>query len=502
MDTSDDEFPLHDGGKVVFKRDWFIKQTATLVLDKKMAKKYGSYYWRAPFGAGKSVFLKLIGRELQGRGCDVYLTSSMFMEKLHEDYFSKLAYEAGDKTVVLMVDEVQNNISSEHWFRILKGSKPVNLLVLGVGIPLLNGFSPQFDEKYPKGSEIFPMFLTIDDLPEVRDHFIKKMFRSEEFTAIVCERLLEFTAGHTFAFVKFATHVLDLSSGIDDLRNLDSYLVSAKFSNSIAYKEVRDRCFAFLTGTLLTAAQAVLLNADSIGDRVDLEKQGIWNRDVGFISPLVYSLVFSGMKSSPVTDPIILDESEAARPAAEQIICAGLRDMTDASFMDTHYDMVAVENAVGFQWGYNVRRNLSDVCVAPQVRIVNQDHKTRVPKPAIDYFFNGRLNLGIELALNQNAAGVREHLERFDSHYKRYGENGVVLHLQTKNENPITDLTAPFDTEKAKNRIYTFSKVQNALYRGKTLVRANVVRHLSSPSTKSYSTYVSSCMRKAVMILK
>ena len=144
--------------------------------------------------------------------------------------------------------------------------------------------------------------------------------------------------------------MLDPSSGID-LRNLDSYLVSEKFSVSTVYEEVRNRCFASLTGNLLTAAQRVLLNTDSSGDRTALEKQGVWNRDVGFISPLVDGLVFLEMKTLPATDAIILDESDAAVPAAEQVTCAGLRDMPSASFMDAHYDMVAVENAVA---GYGI----------------------------------------------------------------------------------------------------------------------------------------------------
>ena len=211
------------------------------------------------------------------------------------------------------------------------------------------------------------------------------------------------------------------------------------------------------------------------------------------------------MKIPLVIDAIILDESEAAVPAAEQIICAGLRDMTDACFMDDSYNRYPAENAVGFQWGYNVKSTLRNVWVAPQVRTKNLDytaHTGRAARGAIDYIFNGRLDLGIELALSQNATGVREHLERFDKNYERYEKTGVVLHFQTKNEDPIIDLTAPYDTAKAKERIYTFLKEKNALYRGNTLVRSNVVRYLPSPTTKSYSTYVFSSMRRAVMVLK
>ena len=253
MDTTSD-FPMHDGGKVLFQRDWFIKKTASFLLAKDDSGKHRSHYWRAPFGAGKTLFLKLIGRELQKRGCDVYMTVAAQMDDFDYEFFPKLAKEAGDRTVVLMVDEVQNNMNSKHWNRVLKGSKPANLLVLGAGIPQLDGFTPQFDERYPEGSEVFPMFLTIDDLPEVRAHFITRTNQSEEITAKVCERLLEFTAGHLFAFVRFTTHVLDPSSGID-LRNLDSYLVSEKFSISTVYQEVQERCLASLTGSMLTVAR-------------------------------------------------------------------------------------------------------------------------------------------------------------------------------------------------------------------------------------------------------
>ena len=167
---ADNNFPMHDGGKVIFGRDWFIKETANLVLAKKYSK-FGSYYWRAPFGSGKTVFLKLMGRELQRLGCDVYMTSGGALQQFDEDYFPNLAKQAAGKTVVLLIDEVQADLNSMHWIPLLKGSKPANLLVLGVGIPLIGQHSPQFDHKYPNIDYRFPMFLTINDLPEVYAYF-------------------------------------------------------------------------------------------------------------------------------------------------------------------------------------------------------------------------------------------------------------------------------------------------------------------------------------------
>ena len=471
----------------MFQRDWFIKKTASLVLAKNASEEDRSHYWRAPFGAGKTVFLKLIGRELQKRGCDVYMTNSM--STFHVDYFPKLAIEAGDKTVVLMVDELQNNWTSYHWNRLLKQSKPDNLIVLGVGRNLLVGDSPPY-KKHPEDGGVLPLFLTIDDLPEVCTHFVGMRLQSEETTTMVCERLLEYTAGHLFAFVKFTEHVLDPRSGID-LKNLDSYLVSENFNESTVYQRVKSRCYRF-TGNMLDVAQKVQLNTDSYGDRFELEYQGHWSRRVGLASPLVHALMFSMCILYRSSSAKFLDDSEAPVTAEEESMCAGLHHMTDASFLNAHYD---------FEWGHNVARIQRNVWIAPQVRTKNTDYNTHGPKQSIDYFSIGRLNLGIALALDQNAAGLREHLERLDKNYGSFQQTGVLLHLQTKNEDPITDLTAPFDTAEARNRVYTFSKMKNALYRGNTLVRTNV-RHLSSPNTRSYSTYVVSCMRRAVMVLK
>ena len=85
---------------MIFQRDWFIKKTADIVLTKHESE-FRSCYWRVPLGSGKTVFLKLMGRESQSRGCDVYmLTSATELDRFPLDLFHELAKEAGSKTVV------------------------------------------------------------------------------------------------------------------------------------------------------------------------------------------------------------------------------------------------------------------------------------------------------------------------------------------------------------------------------------------------------------------
>jgi len=496
---SKEAFPYHGGGAVIFKREWFIKKSVDMVL-RKRGEKYESHYWRAPFGSGKTVFLKLMGRELQQRGCDVYRIIASKMDNYAEDYFIRLAKDAGNKTVALLIDEVQNNMASGHWDSLLKESKPPNLLVLGVGIPQLLYASPQFDNKYPENDASLKMFLTHEDLPEVCAYFARmSTVHSKEIIMKMCERLLEFTAGHIFPFVTIANHLCNPDNKID-LVNINSYLSSKEFYDSDAHTQLQKRCFSYLSGESLTKAGNLLMNKGGSGDRADLEKLGVWERH-GFISPLVTAEVFEKMDIPSNPDLIITLDDTQKTPYAEQIICAGLRDMNEEDFKDGNYNITAVENAIGFRWGYNIRSVLPEVWFAPQVRTQYAEHNMSGAKPVIDFFFNGRLNLGIELALNLKADGITKHLQRFDYDYKRFKKNGVLLHFITEKDTPVVDLNKPYDSLHYKNSIYTFVKKKNALYRGSTLIQSNVARRLPFPPARYYSNTSMDCVRKFVRML-
>ncbi len=87
------------------------------------------------------------------------------------------------------------------------------------------------------------------------------------------------------------------------------------------------------------------------------------------------------------------------------------------------HDITAVENAVGgIRWVYNVATTLRDVWISPQFRIIRANHKNRGSKPLIDFHFNGRLNLSIDVALNLEERRIREHLGRFGNSKKKTGK--------------------------------------------------------------------------------
>jgi hypothetical protein len=296
------------------------------------------------------------------------------------------------------------------------------------------------------------------------------------------ETLLEFTAGHLFPFVTFAQHVLNPSNKID-LNNIDDYLSGKEFRSSREFIQVRARCFDFLFGNaIIKKPENLLLNKCNAGDELALQKLGVWlvNR---FLSPLLTTEVFLRAKlpdGIDDIDDIILDETQKT-PYAQQIILAGLQNMAEEDFKDARYDQVPTENVVGFKWGFNVRKVLPNVRIYPQIRTKYAEHFGRGAKPLIDFVCNGRVNTGIEIALNLSKSGIFAHLERFNKDYARYSKNGAVLHFETNSRD------AP---DKDDARLYTFVKKRNELYRGSSLVQSNVARKLRSHPVRSYSTTV------------
>eukprot|EP01033_Poteriospumella_lacustris_P018678 gene18678-13453_t len=138
-----EDFPPSNGGAVLFKRAPLVKRMVdTFTTRAKDSTKYSNFFFRHAAGTGKTVLLKLFGKELQQRGFVVFMVTALAMDRRPEDYFKDLADEMAKdgKQVAVLVDEVQRNVNSLHWDSLLKKA-PDNLLVIGTGI---SSESPQF----------------------------------------------------------------------------------------------------------------------------------------------------------------------------------------------------------------------------------------------------------------------------------------------------------------------------------------------------------------------
>jgi hypothetical protein len=331
------------------------------------------------------------------------------------------------------------------------------------------------------------MFLTQRDLDEeVCQHFIEKSLHSSEVTTAICKKMLQYTNGHLFPFVKLMEHLV--SRKIPDINDIDYYVGSKDFMSSSLACEIRNRCFDSLPESLGDLEKLLFRKERSNeGIAFRLFKAGIWiNGD--FISGLVRNEAFhlaQLLMNEPTTKT--LDDS---KPYIEQLICAGLEKFTEDDFKDPVVDTIAVENAISFRWAWNIKLSLKEVWVVSQVRTMYKEKSTVGAKPCIDFIFNGRLDrLAVEVVVDNNSKGVEKHLKRFDENYSYLKENGFVFHIQTKDKDPELNFSYPYDTDTAKSRVYTFNKHRNALYRGSENVMTGIVKAFSvPPSFKPNST--------------
>ena len=166
------EFPDSGGGTVVFKRSKLVKRMVDTFVSKYEGE-YSNFYFHHAAGTGKTVLMKLFGKELQERGFIVYMLTAPEFIYIEKDYFDRLLSKVEGKQVAVLVDEVHRNVNAYHWDLLLKGA-PKNLLVIGAGISDLMFQSPQFKNKFPSDDNPSIGQLTEEDMPEVLDHFIPK----------------------------------------------------------------------------------------------------------------------------------------------------------------------------------------------------------------------------------------------------------------------------------------------------------------------------------------
>ncbi len=254
------------------------------------------------------------------------------------------------------------------------------------------------------------------------------------------------------------------------------YLCSQAFRGSESYANIKNRC-AFLFDVVEPSVR-IVTNKDNAGEFEQLVKLGILYNGL-FVSPLMSNEVLDNMPPPENVEVMRLDRSRGIESCVEQIICAGFRFHYAEDFMDIKPGILAVENSMSLKWSSSIIHTFPTLAISYQARTVYDDHSRPCAKPLIDFVFNGGLQLGLEVALNVDANSLKEHLQRFDSKYKPFKENCVVMHVvDTKRSEPIEINSLD---KGSKDRIYTFHTRRNALYRGSVLIRSQVSENLMSP---------------------
>jgi len=482
-DPESEDFPYDGPGQVLFQRriqdnQSFFKQQADFILERK-----GSHYYRGAPGSGKTVFLKMLGKELQDRGCLVYFISNAgeLVEHAREEYI-QLSKLGKVQTVVILVDEVHKAPNSPRWTPLLRELKK-DLIVIGVGIKRvgITDPSPDFRVKHPATE----MLLTQADLPQLIEHWSGER-HPEEVVHPVCECLLEFTGGHLYPFTHLAEYLFNQDQvSLLSMKDILQHLRSDEFSTHEVMVNIKRRCFEGTTHVpLLTAARKVFLldvfKGSDFRELVEpLEAMAFWdNKANWFISDLLtchlYTLV---TKEDTNKDAIFVDEKNDWESTAEDLVIHGLTNMEQKDFEDPTSANFRFENGLGILWGYHVGCAFKNLYASPQTQVSHHSPST------VDWYFDSRLNMAVELIRNGRPGGLQER-HGLNSKFQKFSKGGlysqweryIVLNFEMEKKDP----TMP-TIEYNPDRLYTFVFQTNSLYRGKVLIKNNVVRALGVP---------------------
>lgn len=479
-----EDFPPSNGGTVLFKRSHLVKRMVdTFTTRANDSTKYSNFYFHHSAGTGKTVLLKLFGKELQQRGFVVFMLTAPQLDRRPEDYFKDLADKMAKdgKQVAVLVDEVQRNVNSLHWDYLLKKASP-NLLVIGTGISDLINESPQFLKKYPSTDNPTIGQLTEEDMPEVLHHFIPTGEADLQWNlkTNALRELLVATGGQLYPFVVLAKHLLK-PERVKHLSNLSSYLTSKTFYYSHDYIRVRERCYSLSQTKVDLLSRFLLEQRHEPNDTENAMKSGLWT-GTSFISPLLVQELFRQLLKTFPSKEIELDRSTMSPPMVQQIIVAGLANMRASDFEETNFSTLDNnERGLAFIWGVCGGSALKNQ-VWLTSEVVTEERKGKTwAKPTIDFVVNGDLNLGLELARDRTEDAMLDKVKKIGEGGMYSRHDSYLFHFVFKGtmEDAVRQVTGfPIDLQ---TRVYTYLRNYNTLLCGTKVVQTGVVRKLPTP---------------------
>ena len=465
------------------------------IVDEVRSGRNKSYYYRGPRASGKSVVLNLIGKKLVELGEEVYYISHAgFLRDLDLGPL-KVADADRDRTkkIYFLVDEVHENTGDPSWGFLLKDSS-LNLVVIGVGRPQLDGRSPAFAKKYP-GTYLL---VKQDDLAESVVNNFAHLYSAgaiadsdREVAKKTLYWALNYTGGHTYPFLKLAEYLLISHPKICLHERWSSIVCAGTFLSSELSSSIISRSFRLALEVKSAAAKIFYGEVDDTAEGVLIEA-GLWNESNNwFISDFFQFILFSTRKKSKLTSVDVL--------TVEKVVEIGLSSMNETHFKP--YDSLGkfinrYENSIGNYIGWSMAA-IPEIYISPQHVITESSLGKKGAKPTVDFYINGELDTYIELV--RDSSLLDDHFKRFDKGLNgKYGvcDNYIILDI-------VLTKDAPAKVAKEyENHHLTYVKSHNALYRGQKLIKSSVIASLprTSPSYTNSRKISTSCVQRSYHI--
>jgi len=336
-------FPDNGIGLFVIEREILVNE----IIKKVSINKVSNYYFRGPRGSGKSVMLHLLGKRLLEINKKVFfIEHAGYLRNLSKELLIEVD-ESLKEPAYILIDEVHENTSDPLWDYLLK--KALNIVVIGAGIPNLDGRSPAFKHKFP------PIFFLLksEDLDiKVIEKFEELLNNGLKSSSVVNTRtvventlswVLSYTGGHAFPFLKLSEYLLINEKQACINKKLDSIVCGAHFFGLQISKEIIARSFQ-LSGDVVTASNNIFsLGIVDKSNEYILTNAGLWDHDKNwFLSRLLVYHIFS-----------LRDKEEAPCLDIQSIIEIGLSELEENHFSQMINGRLVkrYENSIGFYIG-------------------------------------------------------------------------------------------------------------------------------------------------------
>jgi hypothetical protein len=437
------------------------------------------HYFPAPRASGKSVFLDLVGRELQSLGKPVFLLEHAGM--LDEiDRQSLLSLGSPGRRAYLLIDEVQAYSNDLKWTTLLKkGNKHV--VVIGVGTrTTMKGSPGSFTVKH-KPSE---MRLNVGDVehPDLvaqYTHMLCEAARStvtlpsrEKLLKVVRSLLLWLqlhTNGHVFPLLKLAEYCVTTAGASEKLVSQDfSSIVGCGAAVEDPVAKIFGRSFEIGVDEK-SAARKIFEGKRDIESEEIFGRLGLWDGQ-WFTSPFFVQCLFQ-------TDKVV----EIPFLTIQSVIEYALSDLNETHF--SQFDAIGhaverYENSISSFIGWKLSTIIS-LYVSPQNIVCDGPRKSKFGmKPTADFYINGELDHIIEVT--RNSSNLSEHFDRFEDEngsYSAFRERYVILDIIITGLEP----KLPKKYVHCNYKYFAFVKPLNRLFRGGEVVKTGVSSQLPSP---------------------
>lgn len=475
-------FPRNKFGQYVLTRDRVVRKVmkeVALQLQQDPGEA-PSVYVSGCRGSGKTNLLMLLAKAFKAKGYEVYFFESA--RDIPQDASSAFKAMLKDKTkkVAVLIDEVHSDPNSGLFTALLKGEYP-HLVTIGASVPrfIPTGLTAVFTSKLRMSDLVLQE--DDEDYRELVQYCVKRNATTPELTLKICNYLLQECGGHTFPTLAFIEHFFSSDEAREFLTSEEAfrrYVGGADFARSHVYQRARDRCFEQLSDEAIQkAAIRVLGGKDEPGDISTLTRLGWWDCEASaFISPFLVNACLSGV--TPDKDDVLyLSDKYTHEQNTELVIVKGLEHMEDSDFLCRRGTSgVRLENGVSFNWAHRARVKV------PNAYLHFQE---RGESGVVDFYLNGFADTAIEVRLDATqtvdertkgqSQDIDAHQTRFHDgkyHWKRY----VLLNFAMSK-----DAVLPRD-DSAHDKVYTFVRATNTLYRGMKLIKAPAIPALSGGS--------------------